>query len=102
MDTNIKMANIKSILFKLIEIVFGAIIVGLVAVEYNDVPSESHCYIICTGVLMIVVGLVLLILEIIGKAYSVVVSLMLFNRFFKPFFTLNKPCMLLCSSVTLT
>ncbi len=71
-DTKIKMANIKSILLNVIKIVFGAMIVGLAVSGDRYLYPESSNYIIFTGVLMIVVGLVLLILEEIGKAHAVV------------------------------
>ncbi len=68
------MPDVKFLIFKILEIVFGVIILGIAAGAFNS-RNDSIGYIIFSGILLAVVGLVLLIMELIGKSMEMLVSL---------------------------
>ncbi len=71
------MADTKFVIFKVLEILFGIVIVGLAAGGWENHGGEIG-YIIFAGVALIVVGLILLLLECIGSLSETVVSVCLF------------------------
>ncbi len=74
------MPDIKFLILKILEIVFGVIILGIAAGACYT-GFDSIRYIIFAGVLLAVVGLVLLIMELIGQSMEMMVSLIRSNFF---------------------